>query len=72
MSEVKKKFVAAMIAMFHTEPRLGLVVPVEGSRAYNNFWRSVFYFIAKGANVPILTTFLDYSKKPGALVPTFM
>ena len=58
--------------MFDTEPWLRLVIPVEETRAYNYFWRSVFYFIAKGANVPSLTMFLDYSKKPGALVPTFM
>ena len=49
--------------MFLMEPRLRLVVPVEGTRAYNHFWRSVFYFIAKGASGPSLTKFLDYSKK---------
>ena len=72
MSEVKNNLVPAMIALFHTEPRLILVIPVEGTRAYNHFWRSVFYFIAKGANGPSLTKFLDYSQKPGAFAPTFM
>ena len=68
----KNNLVAAMIALFHTEPRLRLVVPVEGTRAYNHFWRSGFYYIAKSEDVPILTTFLDYSKKLAALVPPFI
>ena len=61
----KNNLVAEMITLFSTKTRMRLVVPVEGTRAYHPFWKSGFYYIAKGANVPILPTFLDYSKKKG-------
>ena len=51
--------------MFEKNDNLLLVVPVEGTRARADFWKSGFYHIAKGANVPILPTFLDYSNKRG-------
>ena len=61
----KNNLVADMITLFNSENQMRLVVPVEGTRAYNHFWKSGFYHIAKGASVPILPTFLDYSKKTG-------
>ena len=54
-----------MISLFNQRKNFSLVVPVEGTRARANFWKSGFYHIAKGANVPILPTFLDYGNKRG-------
>ena len=61
----KNQIVNNMISMFKKNDKLSLVVPVEGTRARTDFWKSGFYHIAKGANVPILPTFLDYSNKRG-------
>ena len=61
----KNQIVDHMISLFRQRENFLLVVPVEGTRARANFWKSGFYHIAKGANVPILPTFLDYGNKRG-------
>ena len=61
----KSQIVDHMISLFSQRENFSLVVPVEGTRARANFWKSGFYHIAKGANVPILPTFLDYGNKSG-------
>ena len=61
----KNQIVDNMISLFSQRENFLLVVPVEGTRARANFWKSGFYHIAKGANVPILPTFLDYGNKRG-------
>jgi 1-acyl-sn-glycerol-3-phosphate acyltransferase len=47
-----------------------LVVPVEGTRGYVDHWKSGFYHIARSARVPIVMSFLDYSRKIGGIGPT--
>ncbi|MCA9564157.1 MAG: 1-acyl-sn-glycerol-3-phosphate acyltransferase [Myxococcales bacterium] len=47
-----------------------LAVPPEGTRKRGEFWKSGFLHIAKGANVPIVLSYLDYSKKRGGFGPT--
>ena len=44
-----------------------LVVPPEGTR----YWKTGFYYIATGANVPIVLGYLDYAKKISGLGPVF-
>ena len=60
--------------VFARESSLMLVIPTEATRARTPFWKSGFYRIAKGANVPIVPTFLDYKLRQGgfgpALIPT--
>lgn len=55
-------------------PDLVLAVPAKGTRARAEFWKSGFYHIAKGANVPIALAYLDYGKKRcglgGFVMPT--
>jgi 1-acyl-sn-glycerol-3-phosphate acyltransferase len=46
-----------------------LVVPVEGTRGYVDHWKSGFYHIARTAGVPIVMSFLDYSRKTGGIGP---
>jgi 1-acyl-sn-glycerol-3-phosphate acyltransferase len=43
--------------------RLCLAVPAKGTRARADYWKSGFYHIAKGANVPIGLARLDYGRK---------
>ena len=54
-----------MIELFAKSDRLMLVVPAEGTRSRTENWKSGFYHIAHGADVPVLPTFLDYGKKRG-------
>ena len=50
---------------------LQLIVPPEGTRSGTRFWKTGFYYIALGANVPIVLAYLDYKKKIGGLGPVF-
>ena len=46
-------------------PGLVLTVPPEGTRRYAPYWKSGFYHIARGANVPVVCGYLDYARKRG-------
>ncbi|MFT4825806.1 MAG: 1-acyl-sn-glycerol-3-phosphate acyltransferase [Halioglobus sp.] len=66
--------VADMVAVFDGQEALALAVPTEGTRALVKYWKSGFYHIAVGANVPIVPSYLDYGQKRAgfgpALTPT--
>jgi 1-acyl-sn-glycerol-3-phosphate acyltransferase len=47
-----------------------LVVTPEGTRSKRERWKTGFYHIATGANVPILLGFLDFKEKKVGLGPT--
>jgi 1-acyl-sn-glycerol-3-phosphate acyltransferase len=53
---------------FDEEP-MALLVPAEGTRDYTDSWRSGFYHIAYGADVPVVLGFLDYGTKTGGFGP---
>lgn len=55
--------VDVMRQVFAENPQLILAVPPEGTRDLTAHWRSGFYHIAHGANVPIVGSYLDYSQK---------
>jgi len=59
------------IQAFHKLEKLIMLVPPEGSRKKVNYWKTGFYHIARGANVPIVLGFLDYRHKVGGIGPTF-
>ena len=59
------------IQAFQKLERLIMVVPPEGTRKKVSYWKTGFYHIAKGANVPIVLGFLDYKRKAGGIGPTF-
>jgi len=48
---------------FQEQPRLILAVSPEGTRRKSEYWKSGFYHIARGADVPIGLSFLDYSTR---------
>ncbi|MBP8309364.1 MAG: lysophospholipid acyltransferase family protein [Burkholderiaceae bacterium] len=48
-----------------------LIVPPEGTRSKTTQWRTGFYYIALGAEVPILLAFMDYTHKRAGLGPVF-
>lgn len=56
-------FVDQMVARFNQSDELMVVIAPEGTRSPVEHWRSGFYHMAYGANVPIVLTYIDYQKK---------
>ncbi len=65
----KSNVVDAMVEEFNSRPELVLVVPTEGTRSRVEYWKSGFYYIAVGANVPVVPSYLDYGNKRGGFGP---
>lgn len=63
--------VAQMVQIFRERARLTMVLAPEGTRKKVSYWKSGFYHIARGANVPIVLAFLDYFRKAGGIGPVF-
>lgn len=55
------------IETFHRHETLALVVPPAGTRKRVTRWKTGFYHIAHGAQLPIALGFLDYKKKIGGI-----
>lgn len=59
------------IQAFDANERLILLLTPEGTRKKVKSWKTGFYYIAKGANVPIVLAFVDYKRKaagPGSVL----
>ncbi|MBW1786858.1 MAG: lysophospholipid acyltransferase family protein [Deltaproteobacteria bacterium] len=61
--------VARSIEAFRARPRMVLMVPPSGTRKKVMYWKTGFYHIARGANVPIVLGYLDYRRKVGGIGP---
>jgi 1-acyl-sn-glycerol-3-phosphate acyltransferase len=61
--------VDAMVDAFRRSDALALVIPPEGTRARTHYWKSGFYHTARGADVPVIPTYLDYGRKVGGFGP---
>lgn len=55
--------VDAIIAIFNAREEFRLGLSPEGTRKKVDKWKTGFYYIAKGANVPIIMATLDFGKK---------
>ena len=64
--------VAEMAQVFSDRAALGLVVPAEATRSRAEYWKSGFYYIAMAAKVPVVMSYLDYTRKRGGFGPAFM
>jgi 1-acyl-sn-glycerol-3-phosphate acyltransferase len=60
------------VALFNEKEAFVLAVPPEGTRKQVRYWKTGFYYIAKGAGVPILLGFIDYGRKVGGFGPVLM
>ncbi len=63
--DLREGIVQEMIDLFEASDELALVVPAEGTRSRVDDWKSGFYHIAYGADVPVALCFLDFEKKRG-------
>lgn len=64
-----KNIVAQTIQQFHQNEKLVLTIAPAGTRKRVAKWKTGFYHIAHGANVPIALGFLDYRRKAGGIGP---
>lgn len=63
--------VTATVEKFKSEPVLRLLMAPEGTRAQAEQWKTGFYYIAHGAQVPIAMAFVDYKKRRGGIGGVF-
>ena len=59
--------VGSMIEELGRRERCALIIPPSGTRRRGEHWKSGFYHIARGAEVPIVPGYLDYSRKVAGL-----
>ena len=63
--------VQSTVEAFNRAQRLTVIVPPEGTRGKVSHWKTGFYYIALGANVPILLGFMDFKEKVGGVSHLF-
>jgi 1-acyl-sn-glycerol-3-phosphate acyltransferase len=63
---------ASVDAIQAADGPLQLIVPPEGTRNKTRYWKTGFYYIAAGAQVPIVMAYMDYQKKVSGLGPVFL
>jgi 1-acyl-sn-glycerol-3-phosphate acyltransferase len=61
-----------MIEQFQTRDSFVLGIPPEGTRGHADHWKSGFYRIARGANVPVVPGYLDFKRKRAGLGPAIL
>jgi 1-acyl-sn-glycerol-3-phosphate acyltransferase len=62
--------VSQMVEVFGSHENLIVIIPPEGTRGKVTYWKTGFYHIAHGAQVPIALGFVDYARKAGGIGPT--
>ncbi|MBI3768885.1 MAG: lysophospholipid acyltransferase family protein [Deltaproteobacteria bacterium] len=68
----RTNLVQQVLDHFTSVDQLFLVIPPSGTRKRATHWKSGFYHIARGAEVPIICAFLDYRRKVGGIGPVVM
>jgi len=62
--------VAQSVETFRNSEKLILAIPPEGTRGKVSHWKTGFYYIALGAEIPISMGFIDYKRKVVGVGPT--
>lgn len=65
----KQTYTEAMTNMLKESQELVIMVTPEGTRSYAPKWKTGFYHIALGAEVPVVIGFLDYKNKIAGIGP---
>ena len=60
---VRSSVIKRMVDLYNSREKFVLGIMPEGTRSKTEFWKTGFYYIATGANLPIAFAFLDYGKK---------
>ena len=56
-------FVDTMVSVYNSNEEFITTITPEGTRKYNEKWKTGFYYIAKKANVPVVKIGFDFKKK---------
>jgi 1-acyl-sn-glycerol-3-phosphate acyltransferase len=67
-----RNMVGQMIHQFSVNENLVLTIPPAGTRSNVMRWKTGFYYIALGANVPVVLGFLNYRVKVGGIGPVYL
>jgi 1-acyl-sn-glycerol-3-phosphate acyltransferase len=67
--KTRSNFVEQVVELFSQHEDLVIAVAPEGSRGKTAYWKSGFYYIALGANVPIALGYIDYRRKVVGIGP---
>jgi len=65
----KSNFVGQMVESFQRSSRMIIAIAPEGTRSMVNRWKTGFYYMARGAQVPIVMGFIDYRRKQVGVGP---
>jgi 1-acyl-sn-glycerol-3-phosphate acyltransferase len=68
----RHNLVEQMVEVFGQRERLMLVITPEGTRKKTDHWKSGFYRIARGADVPVVMAALDFGPRVARLSQPFM
>lgn len=60
------------IQAFRDREKLAMAIAPEGTRKKATHWKTGFYYIAQGAQVPIVFAFFDYKRKVMGIGPAMM
>jgi 1-acyl-sn-glycerol-3-phosphate acyltransferase len=69
--QAENRVAASIAALKAAQTPLQLVLSPEGTRARTSQWRTGFYYIALGAEIPIVLAYIDYHDKRVGLGPVF-
>jgi len=64
--------VAQAVQTYRNSAKLVMLIPPEGTRKRTTAWKTGFYYIALGAEVPIVLGFADFRRKVAGLGPVLM
>ncbi len=64
--------VAAIVEQIGEGAGCAIVIPPAGTRSKTEYWKSGFYWIAVGAQIPLVCGYLDYAKKEAGLGLSFV
>ncbi len=67
----RTNYVQSMVEVFNREPQLHVVIAPEGTRSKVDRLRTGFYYIAKGAGIPIIMCRFDWGTKTVAFREPF-
>ena len=59
----RKNFVGQIIDIYNDSKELVIALAPEGTRKYVDHWKSGFYYIATGAEVPVAMGFVNFVEK---------
>ena len=62
-----KNFVDASVEIYANSENLIFAIAPEGTRSSVGRWKTGFYHMAKGANVPLALAYFDFSKRIGGI-----